>query len=208
MPWPMVHFAVAQALFGDIPSPSFLIGSIAPDAIHVREKITREDKGRTHLVQEGNLPGAEVIFQTCRQYLERSGDRAWKDFVRGYFTHIYTDLRWTETLYSAFEAGYQGAKESIRAAYNKEVSQIEFILLRNLVGAQSAVFNLEKAKAFSINPLLHDYEIHQYRDEKMSWLKNNGNEPGIIPEYFTEDKVCAFIALTAAELQERREVWE
>ena len=32
----------------------------------------------------------------------------WKDFVVGYFTHIYMDVRWTDTIYTEFERTYVG----------------------------------------------------------------------------------------------------
>ncbi|MGF7050649.1 hypothetical protein J2T13_005199 [Paenibacillus sp. DS2015] len=51
MPWPMVHFAISNILYEDNPTRSLLLGSIAPDAIHVRSQITREEKGVTHSLQ-------------------------------------------------------------------------------------------------------------------------------------------------------------
>ncbi len=54
MPLPMVHLAVAiqmHRLEQRIPSPDFLLGSIAPDAIHMRPDTGREDKQRVHLAE-------------------------------------------------------------------------------------------------------------------------------------------------------------
>ena len=41
MPWPMVHFAVASEINSN-PSPEFLLGSLAPDSIHVRSDVRSE----------------------------------------------------------------------------------------------------------------------------------------------------------------------
>ena len=52
MPLPMIHLAVAvgvHTLAGREPSAAFLLGSIAPDAIHMRDGADRSDKERTHL---------------------------------------------------------------------------------------------------------------------------------------------------------------
>ncbi|OME86545.1 MULTISPECIES: hypothetical protein [Paenibacillus] len=69
MPWPMVHFMISQQLYLGNPTPNLLLGSIAPDAVHVRGNITREEKGSTHLVQEGILPKKELIFEKFKEYL-------------------------------------------------------------------------------------------------------------------------------------------
>ncbi|WMT38905.1 hypothetical protein RE628_15300 [Paenibacillus sp. D2_2] len=132
MPWPMVHFAVSEELSSGKASPSLLLGSIAPDAIHARGIITREEKGFTHLIHKGKMPTAEMILMKCREYIEKYSEPESKEFVLGYFSHIYTDLRWTETLYSDFEQNFKGEGNEIRTKYNEEVSQVEFILLRSM----------------------------------------------------------------------------
>ncbi|SEO47758.1 hypothetical protein SAMN04487895_10822 [Paenibacillus sophorae] len=87
MPWPMVNFAISTNLsFGD-PSPNFLLGSIAPDAIHMRGYISREEKGVTHLVRNDRLPAKELIMEKCKEYLTKRTEIEWKDLVLGYFSH-------------------------------------------------------------------------------------------------------------------------
>lgn len=202
MPWPMVHFAIATEIYSQVPASSFLIGSIAPDAIHVRDGVTRKDKGFTHLVQDEQLPSAEHILHTCLEYWKLPGGTEWKEFVRGYFSHIYADLRWTQTLYNDFERHVQAEKHPIREIYNKEVSQIEFILLREIGSSQEVISQLKKAKAFTIKPFLMQDEIHKYRDQKISWLEDRRNEPNIKPVYFTEEKVRCFVTMVADELKD------
>ncbi|WP_422657509.1 hypothetical protein ACK8P5_17315 [Paenibacillus sp. EC2-1] len=103
MPWPMVHFAVAVHTQMVQRSPSFLLGSIAPDAIHVREHVTREAKGSTHFVFNNTLPSVEVLKTKYVEYLRMHREPEWELFVLGYFAHIYTDLRWIQTIYADFE---------------------------------------------------------------------------------------------------------
>ncbi len=52
MPLPMVHLAVAVQLAArhdQFPSPAFLLGSLSPDAIHMRPDSVGDDKEKTHL---------------------------------------------------------------------------------------------------------------------------------------------------------------
>lgn len=202
MPWPMVHFAVAVHTHIVQLSPSFLLGSIAPDAIHAREHVTREDKGITHFVYNSKLPSVEVLKTKCLEYLRMQSEPEWEAFVLGYFSHIYTDLRWTQSIYADFEMNYQGETKDIRRTYNQEVSQLEFEILRSGDWADAVLFELQTARAYSIEPLVTENEVAQYRDLKLEWLKDVNNEPKIEPIYFTEDRVNDFINRTAIELNE------
>ncbi|AOZ92576.1 hypothetical protein [Paenibacillus crassostreae] len=207
MPWPMVHFAISEILsFGD-PSPNLLLGSISPDAIHMRGQISREEKGVTHLVHNGKLPNKELIMERYREYLPKRMEPEWKSFVVGYFSHIYTDLRWTETIYTDFENNYNGDKNEIRKTYNNEVSQVEFYLLRALESKDKLLVKLEQAKGYSVDPFLTQLEINQYRDCKINWLEDLNNEPQITPIYFKNDKVMNFIRETAKEFLYLNKEW-
>lgn len=202
MPWPMVHFAVAERVSLSNPSPEFLLGSISPDAIHARDPVTREEKGATHLMNEGEFPSVDTLKKSCLTFLHKDKDPEWKEFVLGYFAHIYTDIRWTHTLYADFEKDYTGDADRIRAIYNQEVSQAEFHLLRSEAWAGSALAKLQRAHAYAMEPFVTQHEVSEYRDIKLAWLWNDRNEPGIHTKYFTEEKVKHFIRRTSSELLE------
>lgn len=202
MPWPMVHFAIASNLFEGEPSPDFLLGSISPDAIHVRGDISREEKGTTHLVSNGKMPNEEMILHNCKVYFSMWPEMEWKDFVLGYFSHIYADLRWTDTLYAEFERAYEGNQEHIRNTYTVEVSQLEFLLMKSMENTEEILTRLKIAKGFSIEPFVTRQEVEQYRDQKISWLRDEQNEPCITSIYFPIEKVQRFIDQTSFELKE------
>jgi hypothetical protein len=200
MPWPMVHFAIATNVSLLNASPNFLLGSIAPDAIHMRDNATRKDKGITHLIIEDRFPSIEIIKTNCLYYLEKSNVTTWKEYILGYFAHIYADLRWTETVYTDFESNYRSDKNDIRKIYNNEVSQVEFNLLRSEDWARCIISELQQSKAFTIEPFVTETEVSQYRDLKLDWLRDDRNEPKIKPIYFTGDIVSNFILKTSNEL--------
>ncbi|MBD0384791.1 zinc dependent phospholipase C family protein [Paenibacillus sedimenti] len=207
MPWPMVHFAIADKVcFGD-PCPYFLIGSIAPDAIHARPGTTREDKGRTHFMENAIMPTITQIGHNAVRYFSRNNTPEWKAFVRGYISHVYADLRWTETLYAGYETNFHKGLTDIRSIYNQEVSQIEFILMRSEAWTDCVISKLKDADAFSLTPLIEAVEINAYKDTKINWLLNAHNEPGIKPTYFKEENVRTFISQTSEELNELFSLW-
>jgi hypothetical protein len=200
MPWPMVHFAVAQQLCLTEPSSHLLIGSIAPDAIHVRGKITREQKWITHLVRDGRLPDANLIKENYLHYLNLKPEKAWKEYIYGYFAHIYTDLRWVQTLYADFKKENIDDKDNIGYTYNQEVSQLEFELKRSQHGTDSMLNKLKDSEGHAMPPFVEKSEVEQYRTIKLEWLLDERNEPKIELIYFTLDKVEMFIQDVAGEL--------
>jgi len=207
LPWPMVHFAIAEKVCAGDPCPHFLIGSIAPDAIHARPESTREDKGRTHFVNNGIMPTTGEIGQNAVLYSSRNDSPEWKAFVRGYISHVYADLRWTETLYTAYETSFHEGLTDIRSTYNQEVSQIEFLLMKSESWTESVIAKLKVVEALPLTPLIEAYEIHAYRDAKIKWLLHAHNEPGIELTYFKEANVRNFISQTAKELKELFSQW-
>ncbi|MFB7554204.1 hypothetical protein [Streptomyces sp. NPDC056154] len=200
MPWPMVHFAVAVKLSFSKPSPELFIGSISPDAIHARDPVTRAEKGLTHWMRDGRFPSLESLKTNYMDCLNQSTDAKWRDFAKGYCAHIYTDIRWTETLYADFEKRYAGDPNDIRDTYNKEVSQVEFDLLRSAWWADEAISKLRQAQAYAMEPLVTKEEVSTYREIKIGWLQDSSNEPGIITRYFIGESVALFIENTADEL--------
>lgn len=202
MPWPMVHFAISETLFDGHPSPHLLLGSIAPDAVHMRGQISREEKGATHLIHNGEFSDKELIAEKCLEYLRKRSEPEWKDFVIGYFTHVYTDARWTYTLYANFEQNCTGAKNEIRQIYNREVSQVEFELLRSMRSAKNLIALLSKADGYTIDPYVTQLEVNQYRDLKLEWLQNPHHEPRITPIYFKPGEIWSFINETTKQLKD------
>lgn len=203
MPWPMVHFSISDLLFDGNPSPDLLLGSIAPDAVHVRGLISREEKGAAHFVRNGLLPDKERIVRRFIAYSSMRPEPAWKDFVLGFFTHIYTDVTWTNTLYADFERECTEAANGggdLRSIYTQEVSQIEFELQRTR-DARKMLERLSAAKGFALEPLVTREEVVAYSRQKSEWLNDFSQEPRIQPIYFTAQKVNSFIKETAEEMK-------
>ncbi|WP_036610424.1 hypothetical protein [Paenibacillus sp. FSL H7-689] len=97
MPWPMVHFAIASELISE-PSPELLLGSLAPDSIHVRTNL-RTEKARTHLMPEA---GRFATDEELKGFFESNKKLAYSDpkflqYLCGYIAHIYgsrVDIRY------------------------------------------------------------------------------------------------------------------
>lgn len=208
MPWPMVHFAVANEMYEGQVSPAFLLGSIAPDAIHAREGATRKEKILSHFVKDDRLADSALLTSKYLEYIGLSEEPEWTEYAAGYFIHIYTDERWTTTLYADFEQKVQKDPEEIRRIYNEEVSQLEYKLLRSSPWMNGIITQLQAATGFDMDSFVSAEEVEKYREIKLDWLSDQTNEPGIELIYFTEDRVHDFIKKTANEAKELLKEWD
>lgn len=191
MPYPMVHFEIARQLFEE-PSPEFLLGSIAPDSIHVRTN-ERTEKNKTHLMKNG-------AFATNRDLSDflisiKNNDPLHLEFICGYIAHIYTDREWTFKVYSEFEK-----QSKDKFIYNHDANKIEFLLRQTSGSFDEILRKLNTAKSYDIAGLSKT-EILTYKDEKVNYLLEPLNEPMNAPKIITFTMVQNFIKEASSGLK-------
>ncbi|MBN2627635.1 MAG: hypothetical protein JXA95_13285 [Spirochaetales bacterium] len=111
MPLPMIHLAVAREVQKNVKIwnlQAFLVGNIAPDAIHMRENTTLKDKSVTHLITD------YIWFHTIFRRFEKSmPDRDDEDFIRAAYyydtdhldTKLYYWSDWTPSVMQILSRG-------------------------------------------------------------------------------------------------------
>lgn len=192
MPYPMVHFEIARRLCGD-PSPEFLLGSLAPDSIHVRTN-DRSEKNKSHLMKpNGNFATDDDLKVFLNNQEKR--DALYLDFICGYIAHIYADRVWTFTVYREFEK--QSADKYV---YNIDVSKIEFLLCRSTEWFEEVIQKLNKSACYDVVGLTKQ-DILAYKDEKIYYLSDRSNEPLNVPGIISLNMVEKFIADVTYELK-------
>ncbi|AJS58964.1 hypothetical protein [Paenibacillus sp. IHBB 10380] len=202
MPWPMVHFSVATRLLSN-PSSEFLLGSLAPDSIHVRTN-ERIEKAKTHLMlEEGKFATDEDLksFFEYNKHLAFSNSR-FMQYLCGYIAHVYADREWTFDIYPEYELHPNG-----RSIYTQDVTKFEFLILRNKPETRELLSKLEAGKAFELGGLL-EQEVYQYREEKIRFIKNLENEPLSDSSILTMYKLEGFINTTALGLRRLFMEWD
>ncbi|EBK2060014.1 hypothetical protein AAL85_24790, partial [Salmonella enterica subsp. enterica serovar Typhi] len=135
MPLPMVHLSVAVSYaekqgISD-PLGTFFLGNLAPDSIHMREGITKEDKPKTHFFPNEEGDYLSKLKRFYYPLMNQSEECDWNWFVRGYFMHLITDDLWFRELYPAFVEKYTKlgrTNEEIRMLYYRETDQADFHL--------------------------------------------------------------------------------
>jgi hypothetical protein len=214
MPLPMVHLAVAVQLAeiaGQPPSPSFLLGSIAPDAIHMRPNIrlgNQGDKEVTHLNHPVDTADHQRVRDMLIEYLDDTSSL--KQFAAGYAAHILVDRLWIKTIMGSFRASIPTEMDDAarRTLYYQETDQIDCNLYQHMPWREAVWRDLRQAAAPDFQPWLSAAEIEGWQVRTLNWYDDPTHEPHITPQYLTDDKVAAFILATAQHLETQFATWK
>jgi hypothetical protein len=211
MPLPMVHFAVAVGLgerSGHFPSPAFLLGSIAPDSIHMRPEAVRGDKAVTHLDSPADTPDHARLRALVEQY--KTAVDPYPSFTAGYAAHILTDRYWIETVIEPFRASapqtFDGAEG--RKFYYQETDQADYNLYQRSPWQPEVWSHLAAAEAPDYLPLLSNVEINLWRERTLRWFENPTHNPGITARFATDDRIDDFITRATDYVAEQFQIWE
>jgi hypothetical protein len=203
LPLPMVHLAVAVRVKED-PSPSFLLGSLSPDAIHMRENSSRDDKRKTHFTMYRSESNPMDVFKSILTTHQNHSD-----FSKGYCVHLLTDVIWLDTVYNPFmeQLPEDMPKQEATKLYYLDTDQIDFNLY-NRVSWRPIVWNLlAQSKPADFNSLLTAEEIIKWRDRVLNWYGGLMQEPKITPVYITDLIVNSFIEKAVEDIQNQFNDW-
>lgn len=195
MPLPMIHLAVAREYAIEniilLDCPEYYLGSISPDAIHMRVNIQKNDKEITHLFAEGDLWRANVI-----EFIRKNKFKTNYDFILGYGIHILTDIIWSETLYKKFELEYKkdpAPVQDIRWAYYNDTDKLDFKLYEELEWRQKVWELLKRAKAIGIEGILNSDEIDAWKNRTLHWFDKGESQHKNPIKYINLEDVIEFI---------------
>lgn len=211
MPLPMIHLAIAVQLgaqHAPCLSPGFLLGSIAPDAIHMRPNTNRDDKRVTHLIDElGGFPIDADIRALIQEHLTAQSPLPL--FALGYAAHILTDSLWRRTLLETFQSRIPADLDqaTYRTLYYQETDQIDFNLYHQAGWRAEVWEKLAAAAAVDFPPLLTGDEIDGWRVRTVRWFTEIKSEPGITPQYITDAMAHTFIDSAADHVAEQLGSW-
>lgn len=210
MPLPMVHLGVADRYFAgsSVPDP-FVLGSVAPDAIHMRKGTGREDKLRTHFGGKETTP--DRLERDYAEWIGRSSSEEWKVYVQGYFAHILTDYLWGLRVYADFKskAMQEGISESeIKTVYYIDTDGLDFALYETSVWKKDLWESLVRVPACAMEPLLSEQEIDQWRMRTIRWFEDESNKPANPPRFITREIVEMFIEQAGGEIRTILREWD
>jgi len=196
MPLPIVHLAIAFAVHERVercPTPEFLLGSLAPDAIHMRPGTTRADKRRTHLQNTSAADWPRPLRDWMARHVGH--DPTFREFIRGYAAHLLADRLWAGTALQEFRRAAPAELDDggLKALYYRELDQVDVNLFRTEPWPPCAWSMLATAPAMEAPGLLTANEIDRWRTRTLAWFDDPAHDPGIVPAYLTEERVHIFV---------------
>jgi len=173
----MVHLCTAREYAHDISAiincPEFYLGSISPDAIHMRKDANWQNKRITHLHADGEHWKDNVL-----DFLRQNKAKSNYKFLLGYGIHILTDILWNETIYSEFKIKYErdsAPTQDITWAYYNDTDQLDFELYKKIHWREEVWNLLEKAKPFDIDDILSAEEIKAWNERTLHWYDSGSS---------------------------------
>jgi hypothetical protein len=152
MPSPVVHLSEL--------SSEFLLGCIAPDAVHMRPNADRMAKRRTHLDDPPDTEDGNQLQAFLHSHLQSTESAV--RFSIGYVTHIITDRVWMR--FSSFRDSFSDLDpDALRALCYQETDQADFNLYDNATWRHSVWEQLLAAEVPNDIGLVTAGEIDKWR---------------------------------------------
>ncbi|MBD5474229.1 MAG: hypothetical protein HDR20_15450 [Lachnospiraceae bacterium] len=202
MAQPMMHLLIADKIYEKFSSihsyGDFLLGSIAPDAVHVKENYTREIKDISHY--RFNSKSHIDYFDTFINEYNTSENN---DFVIGYLVHLLSDMIWYHSIRVPFKEEFQKAPSqdmSMNEAYYTDCEQIEQLMFweKNVPRIMGAI---NKGKAYSLEGLIDAEDVIVWK-EKLIFDYNNKKNILVHTKYISELNIRDYITNCAGECTE------
>ncbi len=204
MPLPIVHLGVAKEMIGklDITDISaYYLGSISPDAVHMRKNFKREDKKVSHL----HSTDMESRKNNAKNFILNNLSNPHHDFYCGYGVHVLTDIFWDETIYSIFKSRYIEDKTPVqdeRWAYYNDTDKLDFELY-NKYEYRPEIWNyLSGSKAIGIDGLVSADEVSAWNNRTLHWFDSGESQHKNPIKYIFYDELIDFFKETAIKIYE------
>ncbi|MCU7197868.1 hypothetical protein GMB50_08970 [Turicibacter sanguinis] len=190
MPSPIVHLNVISQVSKCLTlslTPDLLLGSISPDAIHMRPNQTWADKSVTHFYDIADDDFFDAISQAKQMLTEVA-----PDFKLGYLIHLYTDYLWREVIYAPY---FHARKETmarleLHALYYRDMQRIDEVLKSSVL---MLVPELKQAMARHGCPFLSQGEIEQWCHKVLEQDLGKGERMNGELEVFSMTDIQLFI---------------
>lgn len=173
MPFAMTHINIAleiMAQFDSIERPGdFLLGALAPDAVHYRENYNSDMKFKSHLCvgseKWGFITNNQGWEDNVKKFIKENITKDNKDFILGYCSHILADIQNNIKIWTPFKESIKGINTAgIGKKYHQESNDIDYELY--LKSSKETIFDLIKCgRSFDILDVVLSTEIDQMRNE-------------------------------------------
>ncbi len=168
MAYTMTHILVAEKILEYFDCPidydTYIVGSIAPDAVHANLNYSPTLKEKSHLFAEG-LKWGEVASEneyaewldSVKEFYINNYFKYDRDFFLGYIVHVLTDICSNSEIYTPFYKSL--AQDEIvekKKQFSYESYCVNYYLFREYSKDKNIVDTLKKGRSYSISDVYDD----------------------------------------------------
>lgn len=209
MPLQIIHLSVAKNIalrfkLGDL--SQFYLGSISPDAIHMRHNYSRLEKRKTHLnpINERRFDVNEREFiKVLLSFVKSNKDKCDLDFLWGYLIHILTDVYWITRVAHKFVEDYEkdtSPTQDLRDAYYSDTNTLDQLLFNESIWMNNVLGELKIARATDFLDLLTGQEINLWREHTLNGYNSGVNRHKNLIKYIDKKDIENFIIVCSESI--------
>lgn len=172
MAYTMVHVLIAEEVQRrferKIDYATYILGAIAPDAVHSIPNFVVEFKERSHLFTEGlkwgqvgNEREVKPWLDNIQQYYLKNRNKYNIDFLLGYIVHLLADVYCSVHFYGPFMSSISGDLEAQKVQYKKENYNVNYYLFTLFSKRENLLKILQSGEAISLEGIIEREVIEQ-----------------------------------------------
>ncbi|MCM1261084.1 MAG: hypothetical protein NC313_00075 [Butyrivibrio sp.] len=184
MSYQMIHMETAYRILKRMPTikhmptieheAEFILGSVAPDSVHMNEDYNIDMKVRSHMFEgcgewsntQDYKRWRDNIRAVLKKYAAGWEESGFKDFVLGLCVHCLTDYNNDVKMWRAFQKEYipPMSLPKFKEAYYVEAKGIDLWLYQNSRHSKTIMELLKNAASFDVEGLVKREDIEKQRN--------------------------------------------
>lgn len=169
MPFPMIHLRIGWNILngtGEIKRPAdFLLGVLAPDAVHVRAHYHSDMKRVSHLCvgdeKWGLITNDQEWQERVLRFLKDNRGSEHGDFLLGYCVHILTDIQNNRKVWTPFRKVNQVVLDHGGGSlYHQESDKVDYGFYESFPYRKEICRLIEMADGLDLEPIIIGDEVN------------------------------------------------
>lgn len=211
MAYTMIHILIAEKVLEylktPVDHPTYILGTIAPDAVHAAKDYSRTQKERSHLFVEGARWGEITSKEDLAKWSEsiktfylKEHDRYDRDFFLGYMVHLLADVCSCKEIYAPFYLSIKDDPDEKMAQFRKENYCVNYYLYCEYSKEKNLYDILRAGHSCSIDGVFEKNLLDPRIDQLFSFEFQSHDV-----EHLSENKICT-LENTESLIQEAAEM--
>jgi len=221
MSFQMIHMEIAYRLLERFPqienASEFILGSVAPDAVHMDPKYLVDFKVKSHMFEGCGKWSDTQDYQQWKKNIRRVFYKAageektiYRDFVLGLCVHCLTDY-WNDIkIWKQLQSRYIPTMtfEEFRDAYYPEAKGIDLWLYQNSTNTGKIRKMLAEATVLEVEGLVNKENLERQRNYLLDTQYNEERVDISNYQFLSADDIEAFIKFTVDDIVQIMMTWQ